>query len=423
MLTERNRARLLPQPFTASCPAGATFSGRSPRKSVATFRRKNDVSSGPRVVPDRSEALPECALVLPRAFFRRPREVLFPSRRRTALSIPPACQNSSHIDVRVCHHPASDPPFHPFLSPIAAAVEPVPSFEHADPALAPRPPFLPLAEPAFLLVLASGRAVGRTIRDRDPLHPQRVCLPLIFRGVKTSITSQPLGRPPQPLPMQAHRCQQQGRVGRPLPAHRIVGNNLILGFLYLHQLAELGRLAHFALADDFRRGFEHAHDLARRVGDTSKNPRGGLSQHLVDQGNHRIQLSFYPPQYRLLFLIRRSLHSAVNLLGEPLRLVPYLSRQPHQLPVFLLHLLFLLLALAPAEPGNLHHPVSDRAQPIPQSCPLFSDQVADLFHDPGQHPRPIPQQTAVGWVMHVHFCHGCHGQRKLRRYTTRLWDG
>src|SRR5499427_4649472 len=54
--------------------------------------------------------------------------------------------------------------------------------------------------------------------------------------------------------MQAHRCQQQGRVGRPLPAHHIVSNNLILGFLNLHQLAELGRLAHFAFADDFRVG-------------------------------------------------------------------------------------------------------------------------------------------------------------------------
>jgi hypothetical protein len=36
--------------------------------SLATFQRKNDVSSGPRVVPDRSGASPECALVLPRAF-------------------------------------------------------------------------------------------------------------------------------------------------------------------------------------------------------------------------------------------------------------------------------------------------------------------------------------------------------------------
>jgi hypothetical protein len=94
------------------------------------------------------------------------------------------------------------------------------------------------------------------------------------------------------LLMQAHRSQQQGRVGRPLPAHRIVGNNLILGFLNLHQFAELGRLAHFALADDFRRGFEHADDLAGRVGDAPKNARAGYVafSKLVELGYlHRVQ--------------------------------------------------------------------------------------------------------------------------------------
>ena len=42
MLSERSHN--LPTTATAdwSCPAGATFSGRSPRKSLATFRRKNE---------------------------------------------------------------------------------------------------------------------------------------------------------------------------------------------------------------------------------------------------------------------------------------------------------------------------------------------------------------------------------------------
>src|SRR6516164_10965626 len=189
--------------------------------------------SAPGLLPDRSVALPECAWRCP-GLFRRPREFLFHPGAVGLLSIPPACQNCSHIDERVCDHSESDPPFHPFLSPIAAAVEPVPSFEHADPALAPRPPFLPLAEPAFLLVLASCRAVGRTIRDRDPLYPQRVCLPFVFRRIKTGIACQQLGRPPQPLLMEVHRSQQQRRVGWPLPAHRVVGNDLILGLLNLH---------------------------------------------------------------------------------------------------------------------------------------------------------------------------------------------
>src|SRR5215472_16160677 len=59
---------------------------------------------------------------------------------------------TAHIDKGVGDYPESQPPFHAFLSPIPAAVEAVPPFEHADPALAACPPFLPLAEPAFLLV-------------------------------------------------------------------------------------------------------------------------------------------------------------------------------------------------------------------------------------------------------------------------------
>src|SRR5215831_4178820 len=114
-------------------------------------------------------------------FFRSPREVFSPAG---GVRLYPFLRLAKTLPILMSVSATTPNPTHrsiPFLSPIAAAVEPVPSFEHADPALAPRPPFLPLAEPAFLLVLASCRAVGGTIRDGDPLHPQRVCLPFIFR--------------------------------------------------------------------------------------------------------------------------------------------------------------------------------------------------------------------------------------------------
>src|SRR6516225_1293118 len=88
---------------------------------LATFRRKNDVSSGPRVVPDRSGALPECALLLPRAFSVPEGNSVSPECR-SALSTPPDCQHSSHVDERVCDYPEPDPPFHALLSPLSAAV-------------------------------------------------------------------------------------------------------------------------------------------------------------------------------------------------------------------------------------------------------------------------------------------------------------
>src|SRR5438093_12305492 len=68
---------------------------------------------------------------------------------RTALSTPPACQNSSHVDECVGDHPESDPPVHPFLTPIPAAVQPVPPLEHADPASQPVLHFCPLRNQRF----------------------------------------------------------------------------------------------------------------------------------------------------------------------------------------------------------------------------------------------------------------------------------
>ena len=114
--------------------------------------------------PRRVALLPCSVCISAIPSFLTPRRAVLDSRRRTApaLSTLPACQDSSHIDKCVGHYPESDPSFHAFLSPIPAAVEAVPPFEHADPALAARPPFLPLAEPAFLLVLPARRAPGRT---------------------------------------------------------------------------------------------------------------------------------------------------------------------------------------------------------------------------------------------------------------------
>src|SRR5262249_13032871 len=65
------------QPPRLCCAEGQSVDvGQVPR--LATFRRKNDVSSGARVGPDRSGALPECALVLP-GLFPSPEGSFFPA--------------------------------------------------------------------------------------------------------------------------------------------------------------------------------------------------------------------------------------------------------------------------------------------------------------------------------------------------------
>src|SRR5262249_9073390 len=88
---------------------------------LATFWRKNGVFGVPRVMPDRSGPCPSVRWCCP-GLFRSPEGSFVSPGCRTALSTPPACQNSSHIDERVSNHPESDPPFHPCVSPIPAAV-------------------------------------------------------------------------------------------------------------------------------------------------------------------------------------------------------------------------------------------------------------------------------------------------------------
>ena len=88
---------------------------------LATFWRKNGVFGVPRVMPDRSGPCPSVRWCCP-GLFRSPEGSFVSPGCRTALSTPPACQNSSHIDERVSNHPESDPPFHACVSPIPAAV-------------------------------------------------------------------------------------------------------------------------------------------------------------------------------------------------------------------------------------------------------------------------------------------------------------
>jgi hypothetical protein len=63
--------------------------------------------------------------------------------------------------------PDLDLTLHPGIAFVSAAVEPVPPLDHADAALAPGPPFLPIAELTLLLLAFALGALGRAIGDAD----------------------------------------------------------------------------------------------------------------------------------------------------------------------------------------------------------------------------------------------------------------
>ena len=65
--------------------------------------------------------------------------------------------DAADVDQVVGNHPEADPALDTGIPLVPAAIESMPSFDHADATLAAGPPFLAVAEPALLL-LAQRRA-------------------------------------------------------------------------------------------------------------------------------------------------------------------------------------------------------------------------------------------------------------------------
>ena len=81
------------------------------------------------------------------------------------------------VDEVVGNHTEPGLTLHPGIAFVSAAVEPVPPLDHADAALAPGPPFLPIAELTLLLLAFALGALGRAIGDADAFDTH------YFRGV------------------------------------------------------------------------------------------------------------------------------------------------------------------------------------------------------------------------------------------------
>src|SRR5437764_370405 len=74
---------------------------------------------------------------------------------------------AADVEEIVGDHAEPDPALHSGFSLVAAAVEPVPPFDHADAAFASGPPFLAVAEPTLLLLAFALKTFGRAIGNRD----------------------------------------------------------------------------------------------------------------------------------------------------------------------------------------------------------------------------------------------------------------
>ena len=78
---------------------------------------------------------------------------------------------AADVDRIVGDHAEADPALDAGLALIPAAVQPVPSLDHADAALGAGPPLLPVAEPAFPLLAFALEAFGERLGMQMRLTP------------------------------------------------------------------------------------------------------------------------------------------------------------------------------------------------------------------------------------------------------------
>src|SRR5438552_3729098 len=110
---------------------------------------------------------------------------------------------------------------------------------------------------------------------------------------------------------------QQGGVGRSLFAHLIMRDDLVLRLLNQDQFAELIGLMRLTLADHLGVCLKYTEQLSVGLGVAAQHSLPCLAQHLLDPGNHLIQLLLGFVQYREVASLDASGNLARKLLGLP----------------------------------------------------------------------------------------------------------
>src|SRR6478735_3884216 len=295
----------------------------------------------------------------------------------------------------------ADPALHSSGSFVATAVQPVTALQQADAAFAAGAPLLRIAEPALLLQDPALGALGAKVRDRDTLDTSLVRIGVVASREEDGICSdQPRGMT-ELLLMHLQRRNQQVGVAGPLVVDLVVSDDLLLRLLDLDHLAELGRLAGLAFADDLRVGLEQADDLAWGVGIAVVDALSCLSQNLLHAKNHRFEISAMAFDDLLITSAKAALDADGDLAHEALGLTNDTARDGHQSTVALPHALLALLAAAARGPTNLHETAACTAGAVTQFGAGAARQVGDAPHRARQHPNPVAEQRRVGGVVDI----------------------
>src|SRR5689334_9105103 len=158
--------------------------------------------------------------------------------------------------------------------------------DYADSSFTASSPRLCLPEPAALFQFLPLGTVRVSVRYRDPLHTFFLGYPFLCLRIEARIgCDQPRNASENPL-VRFNRRHQQFAVARPFLEHLIMRNDLVLRFLYLDQLAKLGRLAGLAFADNLGVRFGQADDLTRQLRQPLEHSCLCLSDHMAYPARH-----------------------------------------------------------------------------------------------------------------------------------------
>src|SRR5262249_11785610 len=149
---------------------------------------------------------------------------------------------AADVDDVVGDHAEADPALHSDKALVAAAAEPMPAFDDADAPFAAGAPLLAVAEPALLLLAPAFRALGRAVGDADAFDTLRLRGGLVSVGIERGIRRDQAGRASQQDLMPLDRGNEDVRIVGALRVNFVIDDDLVLGLLQLHHLAELVRL-------------------------------------------------------------------------------------------------------------------------------------------------------------------------------------
>jgi len=200
-------------------------------------------------------------------------------------------QAEPHVDEVIGDHAQSNPSPHAVLTAIATPVQSVPSLENADPAFASGAPALTLFERALFLMSPPLLAPCIPVGYRNIFHTHFLQFFLVGLRVEPGVCRHDPWQQARLLLVYFDCIHQQCGVAGTLIIDFEMRNDLVLGFLHLHQVAELRRLARFSFADNLGLRFEDTHELLIELRVPAKHARPRLFRYLLNSPHHSCQLA------------------------------------------------------------------------------------------------------------------------------------